>query len=51
MSGGVNITVFSYDGSLDVGVIACREMVPDVWTVTDHLRAALSELVLIVEQQ
>jgi WS/DGAT/MGAT family acyltransferase len=51
MSGGLNITVFSYDGSLDVGVVACREMVPDVWTVVDHLRAALSELVLIVEQQ
>jgi WS/DGAT/MGAT family acyltransferase len=50
-SGGLNITVFSYDGSLDVGVIACREMVPDVWTVTDHLRDALSELKLLAEQQ
>ncbi|MBB2913601.1 WS/DGAT/MGAT family acyltransferase [Streptosporangium becharense] len=50
-SGGLNITVFSYDGSLDVGVIACREMVPDVWTITDHLRDALLELKLLVEQQ
>ncbi|WP_371778665.1 WS/DGAT/MGAT family O-acyltransferase [Streptosporangium subroseum] len=50
-SGGLNITVFSYDGSLDVGVITCREMVPDVWTVTDYLRDALSELVFLAEQQ
>ncbi|AWS42801.1 wax ester/triacylglycerol synthase family O-acyltransferase [Streptosporangium sp. 'caverna'] len=50
-SGGLNITVFSYDGSLDVGVVTCREMVPDVWTVTDYLRDALSELVFLAEQQ
>ncbi|WP_440099353.1 WS/DGAT/MGAT family O-acyltransferase [Streptosporangium sp. H16] len=50
-SGGINITVFSYDGSLDVGVIACREMVPDVWTVTDYLRDALLELKFLVEEQ
>ncbi|GAA3446711.1 WS/DGAT/MGAT family O-acyltransferase [Planomonospora venezuelensis] len=50
-SGGVNITVFSYDGSLDVGVVACREMVPDVWALADGLRDALTELKLIVEQQ
>jgi WS/DGAT/MGAT family acyltransferase len=50
-SGGLNITVFSYDGSLDVGVVTCREMVPDVWTVTDYLRDALSELKFLAEQQ
>ncbi|GIH80289.1 WS/DGAT/MGAT family O-acyltransferase [Planobispora longispora] len=50
-SGGLNVTVFSYDGSLDVGVIACREMVPDVWTIADYLRDALSELKLVAEQQ
>ncbi|WP_406315625.1 wax ester/triacylglycerol synthase family O-acyltransferase [Streptosporangium sp. NBC_01639] len=51
VSGGLNITAFSYDGSLDVGVIACREMVPDVWIVTDYLREALSELKLLIEQE
>ncbi|MFF0309766.1 wax ester/triacylglycerol synthase family O-acyltransferase [Streptosporangium sp. NPDC004379] len=51
VSGGLNITVFSYDGSLDVGVIACREMVPDVWLVTDYLRDSLSELKLLAEQE
>ena len=31
LSGGLNITCFSYDGALDIGLIACRELVPDVW--------------------
>jgi WS/DGAT/MGAT family acyltransferase len=41
---GLNITVQSYDGSLDFGVIGCRELVPDVWDLIDYLRDALGEL-------
>ncbi len=44
MSGGLNITLFSYDGHLDFGLIACREMVPDVWNLVGYLQAALDEL-------
>ncbi|MBT2227567.1 wax ester/triacylglycerol synthase family O-acyltransferase [Nonomuraea sp. NEAU-A123] len=44
VSGGVNITAFSYDGSLDIGVVTDREMVPDAWELADDLRAALDEL-------
>jgi hypothetical protein len=44
VSGGLNITVFSYNGSIDVGIVACRDMVPDVWTIIDHLNEALEEL-------
>lgn len=44
LTGGLNITVMSYNGHLDVGVIACRRTVPDVWAITDHLRGALDEL-------
>jgi WS/DGAT/MGAT family acyltransferase len=44
VSGGLNITVFSYNGSVDVGIVACRDMVPDVWRIIDHLREALDEL-------
>ncbi|MFI7704915.1 wax ester/triacylglycerol synthase family O-acyltransferase [Nonomuraea sp. NPDC049480] len=44
MSGGVNITAFSYDGSLDIGVVTDRRMVPDAWELTGHLRDALEEL-------
>ncbi|GAB2925161.1 WS/DGAT/MGAT family O-acyltransferase [Nonomuraea fastidiosa] len=44
VSGGINITAFSYDGWLDVGVVTDRDMVPDAWELTDDLRAALQEL-------
>lgn len=44
MTGALNITLFSYDGRLDFGLIACRELVPDVWNLIDYLRDALDEL-------
>jgi WS/DGAT/MGAT family acyltransferase len=43
-TGGLNITLFSYDGHLDFGLIACREMVPDVWNMVGYLQDALDEL-------
>jgi diacylglycerol O-acyltransferase / wax synthase len=48
LSGGLNITCFSYDGTLDIGLIACRELVPDVWNLVGYLRDALDELLAIV---
>ena len=48
MTGGLNITLFSYDGDLDFGLIACREMVPDVWNLIGYLRDAMAELVALV---
>jgi diacylglycerol O-acyltransferase len=44
MTGGINITLLSYAGALDVGIVVCREMVPDVWRVSDYLADALDEL-------
>jgi WS/DGAT/MGAT family acyltransferase len=41
---GLNITVQSYNGSLDFGLIVCRELMPDVWDLMDYLRDALAEL-------
>jgi WS/DGAT/MGAT family acyltransferase len=49
MTGGLNITLFSYDGDLDFGLVACREMVPDVWNLIGYLREAMAELVALVE--
>jgi WS/DGAT/MGAT family acyltransferase len=46
-TGALNITLFSYDGSLDFGLIACRELVPDVWNLIDYLREALDELLAL----
>jgi len=50
VTGGVNITVFSYNGSLDIGVIACRDLVPDVWNFIGYLRDALAELLKLVDE-
>ncbi|HEX4815435.1 MAG TPA: wax ester/triacylglycerol synthase family O-acyltransferase [Nonomuraea sp.] len=44
VSGGLNITCFSYDGMLDFGIVACPQLVDDVWCLLRHLRAALEEL-------
>jgi WS/DGAT/MGAT family acyltransferase len=41
---GLNITVLSSNGHLDVGIIACRELVPDLWELADDLPLALEEL-------
>ncbi|MEU7863989.1 wax ester/triacylglycerol synthase family O-acyltransferase [Nonomuraea sp. NPDC049141] len=44
VSGAVNITAFSYDGHLDVGITACRDLVPDVWAFSGYLSETLDEL-------
>ncbi|MFI7127875.1 wax ester/triacylglycerol synthase family O-acyltransferase [Nonomuraea sp. NPDC050153] len=44
VSGGLNITAFSYNGRLDVGITACRELVPDAGAFSGYLREALDEL-------
>ncbi len=48
ITGGLNITLFSYDGALDFGLIACREMVPDVWNLIGYLEDAMAEMVALV---
>ena len=47
LTGALNITLFSYDGALDFGLIACRELVPDVWNLIGYLRDALDELMAL----
>ena len=42
---GLNITVQSYNGKLDFGIVACRELMTDVWELIENLGAALRELV------
>jgi hypothetical protein len=49
LTGALNITLFSYDGTLDFGLIAAREVVPDVWNLIDYLREALDELLALAE--
>ncbi len=41
---GLNITVMSYCGSLDFGIVADREQMRDVWELIGWLRVSLQEL-------
>jgi diacylglycerol O-acyltransferase / wax synthase len=40
----LNITVQSYNGSLDYGLIACRRAVPDVAEIAEYVVEAHAEL-------
>jgi diacylglycerol O-acyltransferase len=41
---GMNITVMSYDGHLDFGIVGDRDQIPDLWCVLEWLREGLDEL-------
>ena len=43
-SQGLNITVQSYRDSMDVGLVACRELVPDLEDLADLLLAEIEQL-------
>jgi len=42
---GLNITVMSLSGKLDVGIVSCPELLPDLWDLADDFEVALAELV------
>ncbi|BBX15981.1 wax ester/triacylglycerol synthase family O-acyltransferase [Mycolicibacterium duvalii] len=42
---GLNMTVMSLNGNLDVGMVSCPELLPDLWTLADNFAPALAELV------
>ena len=37
---GLNMTVQSYDGRLDFGLVGCRDLVDDIWELVDGLQSA-----------
>jgi hypothetical protein len=41
---GLNITVQSYLDTLDFGLVSCRELLPDVWDLTDMIVDDLEHL-------
>ena len=41
---GLNITVMSYCGHMDFGIVADRDQMPDLWSMLDRLRESLEEL-------
>jgi diacylglycerol O-acyltransferase len=44
---GLNITVQSYNGNLDFGFVCDRDLVPDVWLLTDLLQESMAELLTL----
>jgi WS/DGAT/MGAT family acyltransferase len=47
---GLNVTVLSRTGELDVGVIACPDLIPDVAAVTEGFTAAVEEMLLAARE-
>lgn len=45
---GLNITVQSYNGNLDFGFVCDRDLVPDVWLMTELLHDSMRELLTLV---
>ena len=41
---GLNITVMSLNGKIEVGLVSCSDLLPDLWDLADGLRIALKEL-------
>ncbi|MEJ7764658.1 MAG: wax ester/triacylglycerol synthase family O-acyltransferase [Acidimicrobiales bacterium] len=48
---GLNITIFSYRGSIHFGVVACRETVPEVDRLAAYLQDSLDELSKTAEER
>jgi len=45
---GLNLTVMSYAGGLDIGIVADRELAEDLFPLADAVRAAHAELVALL---
>jgi WS/DGAT/MGAT family acyltransferase len=45
---GLNVTVWSYLDQMNFGVVACRELTPDLWDLIDDLHEGLAELKKLV---
>jgi diacylglycerol O-acyltransferase len=41
---GLNVTVMSQGGKLNVGIISCRKLVDDLWPLADRFEDELEEL-------
>ena len=48
---GLNVTVMSYQGNIDIGFMVDEDLVPDVWAMADAVEPALEELMAAVPAQ
>lgn len=44
---GLNITAMSLNGTLDIGLISCPELVPDLWEMADEFSIVMEELLAV----
>lgn len=44
---GLNITVMSLTGKLNIGITSCPDLFPDLWEMADDFDAAMKELLLV----
>ena len=44
---GLNLTVLSHDGQVDIGIIACPDLVDDVGELADRVVRAVADLVTL----
>jgi hypothetical protein len=44
LTAGLNITVMSLNGELGIGIIACPDLLPELWGIADAFPDALKEL-------
>jgi WS/DGAT/MGAT family acyltransferase len=47
---GLNMTVQSYNGNLDFGFVSDRDLVPDLWVMTDLLHEEMADLVKVAQK-
>jgi diacylglycerol O-acyltransferase / wax synthase len=47
---GLNIVVLSYSGNIHFGLMACPQLVPDVWSLMGYVTEALNELAQAAEE-
>lgn len=47
---GLNITAWSYVDQMNVCLLSCREAVPDLWALTEHLSDAFQELLKLAAE-
>jgi hypothetical protein len=48
---GLNVTVLSNMGRLDIGVLTCTEAVPEPWEITQAFTQAVEELLLAADER
>ncbi|MGH9138292.1 MAG: WS/DGAT/MGAT family O-acyltransferase [Acidimicrobiales bacterium] len=47
---GLNLTVLSNMGNVDLAAVGCTELVPDIWDIPEHFQSAIAELKIAADK-